>query len=138
MSYSWIEMRAYSWLILMVLLVACEPSPHESSAPAGSTAQDVVASYDEGSVSFAAVEERVATARGRTCRIARRRQGGGSLDALIPCYREVAERFVIERLIVADIPDVQQAIEGLGERYYQLRQRAFLNPFYRRIAEGGG
>ena len=57
------------------------------------------------------------------------------MDALIPCYRELAERLAIERLILAEVPDLEKAIEGLGERYYELRQRAFLNPYFRRLLQ---
>ena len=124
-------MRSVYWIIILILFGACEQNSH---APVESTERDIIARYDGGQLSFAEVEERVATSRSRTCRLARQRQGGGSLEVLVPCYRETAERRVIERLILADIPDVERAIESL-DQYPELRQQAFLIPFYRRLAE---
>ena len=126
-------MRSYRWLIIAALGVGWECSP--SQTPAESTVPDPVAHYDGGQLSFADVERRMSTARTPACRLARQRRGGGAVDALIPCYRELAERLAIERLILAEVPDLEKAIEGLGERYYELRQRAFLNPYFRRLLQ---
>ena len=126
-------MKGYLWPVIITLLVGFGCSSDDSQVPTESTVPDPVAHYDGGQLSFAEVERRMSTARTRACRLARQRQGDGAVDALIPCYREIAERLAIERTILAETPDLQKAIEGLGERYYELRQRAFLNPYYRRL-----
>lgn len=123
-------MRVYYCLTIAILVTACGCSPSDS--PAESTVQDPVAHYEGGQLSFGDLEARVSSSRTQTCRTARRSRGGGSLDGLIPCYQEMAERLAFERLIAAEIPDIDKAIEGLGEPYQVLRQRAYVSSFNRR------
>ncbi len=118
-------MRVYCCLMVAILAAACERSPSDS--PAESPIQDPVAHHEGGELSFADLEARVSTSRTQTCRTARQSRGGGSLDGLIPCYREMAERLTFERLIATEIPDIGKAIEGLGESYHVLRERAYIN-----------
>lgn len=124
-------MRAHCCLMIAILVTACGCSPGDS--PAESTVQDPVAHYEGGQLSLADLEARVSSSRTQTCRTARQTRGGGSLDGLIPCYREMAERLAFERLVAAEIPDIDKAIEGLGEPYQALRQRAYINSFNRRL-----
>jgi parvulin-like peptidyl-prolyl isomerase len=126
-------MTRLRWIwIPLVLLAGCRgtTAPKAGSSASGET----VVTYDGGSIALSEIEAAFAEARTPACRTARRARGGGSVDELVACYREVAKGRVLEALITADVPDLQQAIEAL-DRYPELRRRAYLGPFYRQLAE---
>ncbi len=125
-------MTRHLTLALFMGLAACgtPPAPDPSASPPA----DAAATWNGGHVAFADLESAVAEARTTTCREARR--GGGSVDALVPCYREVAEGLALEQLVLAELPDVERAIEDLGEKYQDLRRHAYLEEHTLRVRDG--
>lgn len=119
-------------ILLAGLAAACGGGEPEPAAPPA----DAIAVWKGGAAAFAEVESAFATARIPACRQARR-QGG--LEELVTCYRELAEGLALEGLFLAEVGDVDRALEGLGEEgedYRQLRRRAFLEAYLSRLRDG--
>ncbi len=114
-------------LIFATLLTACAGQPPEPATPPA----DAVATWEVGALVLADLENAFAEARTRTCRQARR---GGGLDELVPCYRELAEGQALESLVLAEVEDIEAALEGL-EDYDQLRRHAYVEIFMRELRE---
>ncbi len=125
------------WISIAMLLCACGGEPESDrgtgGAPAGDEARsaEAVATWQGGSLAFAEIEEKVPAARTPACLKARHNAGGGSLDELLPCYQDVAQGMALERLILAELEDVDRAIEEL-EIYPNLRRQALLEAHLRR------
>ena len=124
-------MRTLSWCWILVLALGCEPPESLGTAPAGA---DAVASFADGVIGFAEIEEAFSEARTPACVAARGTRGGGSIEELMPCYREVAEDLVLERLVLAQEDDVEKALRALAV-YPELRRHAYLEAFNRRLSE---
>ncbi len=117
-------------ILLATLAAACGDAPQPAEPPA-----DAIATWNGGGAGLAAVESAFGTARTPACRQARR---GGGLEELVPCYRELAEGMALEALVLAEVGDVDVALEGLGEDgegYQQLGKQAFLEVYLRRLGE---
>ena len=113
--------------LLAAFATACADAPAPVEPPA-----DAIATWNGGAVGLADVESEYATARLPICRRARR---GGGLNELLPCYRELAESMALEALVLAEVGDVDRALEQLGdggEDYELLRRRTFLGVGLRR------
>ena len=110
-----------------VFLLACGASRE----PAAPTSTAAIATWEAGELTLSEVESAFAEARTPACQRARR----GGVDDLLPCYRELAEGLVLERLIMAGIEDVDEAIKDLGD-YEQLRQHAYVETYRRRLSDG--
>ena len=122
------DFRAWSaWLAILPLLAGCASEPPETVVPPA----DAVATWSGGFLSLPEVESAFAEARSRACSRARR---GGGLEELVPCYRELAEEQVLERLVLSEVEDVDAAIADL-ENYKQLRRQAFLEAFTLRLSD---
>jgi hypothetical protein len=118
------------WIWTVALLVSCG-GPPATEGPAG----EAVATWTGGALGLAELDEVLAGARTPACRALRRTPGGGSLEEIIPCYREVAEGLALERLVLSELEEeLDGAIAGL-DGYEQLRQQAFLGAYLRRVGE---
>ncbi len=118
------------WISIAVLLVSCAAPP-----PTEVPAAEAVAAWAAGAVGLPELDEGLATARTPSCLALRRTAGGGSLDELIPCYREVAEALALEQLILAELTEnVDRAITAL-DGYELLRGQAFLTTYLRRLSD---
>ena len=114
-------------LPLILLLAACSGGGEPTAPPA-----DAVATWEGGSVALPEIESAFAETRTPACAAARRR--GGGLDDLLPCYRELAEGLAVERLVLAEVDDLDAAI-GRLENADELRRQAFLGSYTRRLLE---
>jgi len=119
-------MRRPIILAAAVLLACC--GRHEDAA------LDTVATWNGGAVALAAVEEAVAESRTPACVKTRRAAGGGSLDELVPCYREAAEALVLEALVLAEV-DVDAAVAAFVESEPQLTRHVYLETWLGRVRE---
>ncbi len=122
-------MKETCWILLAAFATACADAPPPAAPPV-----DAIATWNGGGVGLAEVETAFATARVPACRKARR----GGLEELVPCYRELAEGLALENLVLAEVGDVDRALEELGENgedYQQLRRHAFLEVFMQRLRE---
>ncbi len=116
------------WIPLVLLLAACGGGPEEPVAvPA-----DAVAAWQGGGLGLSEIENAFADARTPACVAARRR--GGGLEDLLPCYRQLAEGLALERLVLAEIDDLDSAIDGL-ENAGELRRHTFLELHQRRLRD---
>lgn len=120
------RMRLPIWVPL-VLLTACGGETPPAAPPA-----DAVASWHGGALGFAEVESAFAGARTPACRRARR---VGGLEELVPCYRELAEGLALERLVLAEVDDVGEALAELGEDAELLRRQILLQLYLRRLRD---
>lgn len=84
--------------------------------------EDAVATWDGGSVALGEVEEAVADSRTPACRKAHRAPGGGSVEDLVPCYREGAEGLALEALLV----EGPGAVEAYLDQNPRLRRVVYL------------
>jgi hypothetical protein len=118
-----------SALLFLLLSVACGPAPEPTDRPA---TDNTVAEWSGGEIGLAEIESRFPEARTQACRTAR--QGGGSVELLIPCYREIAEEIVLERHLLDEIgePDLTLLEDGGA----QLRHRAYLLAFRSEVMDG--
>jgi len=116
------------WLFLLTLLAACGGEPQVPTPPPA----DAVATWDGGALALAEVESAFAAARTRSCR--RARLSGGAVEELLPCYLELAEGLALERLVLAEVEDVDAALAGL-EDYDLLRRHAYLETWRRRLRD---
>jgi hypothetical protein len=84
----------------------------------------------EGQVGLVEIESRYSQARTPACRAARR--GEGSVELLIPCYREISEEIVLERQLLAETgePDPNLLDDGGAE----LIRHAYLAAFRSTVA----
>ncbi len=119
--------RPWIPLALALLLTACG-APGEAPPPPA----DAVATWDGGGLTLAEIETAFAEARTPACVAARRR--GGGLDDLLPCYRELAEGLALERLVLAEVDDLDSAIDDL-ENAGELRRHAFLELHQRKLRD---
>ena len=85
-------MMRNSALLSLLLWVACAPGPEPTDR---ASIDDAVAAWSGGEIGLAEIESRFPEARTQACRSAR--QGGGSVELLIPCYREIAETLAESR-----------------------------------------
>ncbi len=118
-----------SAVFLVLLSIACAPTPEHSDRPRN---DDAVAAWSGGPIGLEEIEGRFPEARTQACRSAR--QGGGSVELLIPCYREIAEEIVLERHLLAEIgePDLTLLDDGGAE----LRRHAHLLTFRSEVMDG--
>jgi parvulin-like peptidyl-prolyl isomerase len=126
-------MRSAHWIWLPLLALGCGGDPGEVADHAP-VEGDGVAVYAGGRVSRPEIEAALPKARTPACIAARRARGGGSIDELLPCYREVAEDLVLERLVLGEIDDPEQAMRAL-DTYPELRRQTYLEAYHRRLAE---
>ena len=122
---------------LLLLLGACdisEPPLKTVAAPVELTT-GIAAAYSSGEIRLEKVEAEFATARTPDCVQAKSSPASGSVKALIPCYREIAEALAIEEIVLADIPDREQALNALDDNYLEQRNAALLNVYSRQLAE---
>ncbi|MEE8524491.1 MAG: DUF1028 domain-containing protein, partial [Thermoanaerobaculia bacterium] len=113
-------------LPILALVAACAGEPPEPATPPA----EAVAIWDGGALTLGDVESAFAQVRTPACRRARR----GGLDELVPCYRELAEGLALERLVLAEIVDVEAALESL-EGYDQLRRHAHVETYLLRVRD---
>ena len=92
--------------LAFVLVCSSRCQPGELAVDNPVDGGEAIATYDGGEVLLSEVEDRFAVARGPACLDARRAEGGGSLEELVPCYRELAEELVLERLLQPDANEV--------------------------------
>ncbi len=116
------------WILLALLLAACVGGSEEPNPPPA----EAVATWEGSGVTLPEIETAFAAARTPACVAARRR--GGGLDDLVPCYRELAEGLALERLVLAEVDDVDAAIAQL-ESYGELRRQVFLELHRRRLRD---
>ncbi|MEM7353248.1 MAG: peptidylprolyl isomerase [Acidobacteriota bacterium] len=116
-------MQRSSCLALAALFFAC--GPQEPTAPS----PQAVAHWQGGELVLEELEEAFPEARTSACREAR---NNGGIDDLLSCYRELTRELALERLLLQDIEDIDQAIEGL-EGYEALRQHAWVETFRSRL-----
>jgi len=123
--------------VLFLLLGACEKAaPPVTSVPAPvKLADGIAAGYTTGSIQIEQIEAEFASARTPACMTAKSSPGGGSVDILIPCYREVAEAIAIEEIVLADIPDRGQALAELDDNFVERRNSVLLSSWSRQLAE---
>lgn len=123
--------------VLFLFLGACEktaPPVASASAPV-KLADGIAASYTTGSIQIEQIETEFANARTPACMTVKSSPGGGSVETLIPCYREVAEAIAIEAIVLADIPDREQALAELDDNFIEQRNSALLTTWSRQLAE---
>lgn len=118
-------------------LVACEQSPKPATPAATPVklAEDIAAGYTTGSIQIEQIESEFASARTPACMTVKSSPGGGSVDTLIPCYREVAEAIAIEDIVLADIPDRALALSELDDNFVEQRNTVLLTSWSRQLAE---
>jgi len=123
--------------VLFLLLGACEKAaPPVTSVPEPvKLADGIAAGYTTGSIQIEQIEAEFASARTPACMTAKSSPGGGSVDILIPCYREVAEAIAIEEIVLADIPDRGQALAELDDNFVERRNSVLLSSWSRQLAE---
>ena len=124
-------------LTLTLFLGACDSpaSPTKTRAALADVAPDIAVSYAGGEIQLSEIEAEIATSRTPACVKAKNALGRGSVEDLIPCYGELAEAIAVERIILADIPDLNQELEGLDDDYSERRNQALLGLYYRRSIE---
>ncbi len=115
-------------LLLLVSLSACAPAPEPSDPPLSAGA---VAWWTGGEVGLEEIESRYPEARSPACRSAR--QGGSSVELLVPCYREIAEEIVLERQLLAETGEPDPAL--LDDGGADLRRHAYLVTFQSKATE---
>ncbi len=123
------RLRAVPSILFLLAVVSLACASNDSSSPIDPARAGVVASWDSGSLGLEEIEQALSTSVLETCRKARR-QGG--LENLIPCYRELSEALVLERLVLADVADLAEAtrrVEGFG----QLEREALLGLFLSQV-----
>ena len=108
------------WLPLSLL--ACAGEVPEVVAPSA----DTVATWEGGILTLADIEGAFAEARTPACRKARR----GGIEELLTCYRELAEGLAVERLVLSEMDNVDEALTEL-ENYERLRRHAYLETWLR-------
>ena len=123
--------------VLFLLLAACEEAtpPLTPAATPVKLADGIAASYTAGDIQIGQLEMEFAEARTPACMTVKRSPGGGSLETLIPCYREIAETLAIEDIVLADIPDREQALAELDDNFVEQRNAVLLSAFSRQLAE---
>ena len=130
------ESRAAGALLALALGACDSPAPHESSPIIqANLAPGLAARYDSGVIRLQEIEEEIPAARTPACTLARTSPGGGSLEKLIPCYREVAEALAIERIVLAGVTDLQQELDALDDGFAERRNSAYLQAWYRQAAD---
>lgn len=115
-------------LLLCVLsgLVAC----HEKEPPP----PDVIATWRTGVVSLSEVEERLPRTQAPECVAARR--GGGAVDLLVPCYRQIVNDLVIEKGVSKSLQDRQETVwKRLGTPGDVIRRQVTIATFYRLLRQ---
>ena len=123
--------------VFFLLLTACDETTGPvtpGSAPV-KLADGIAASYTTGSVRLEQIEAEFARSRTPACISAKSNPGGGSVDTLVPCYREIAEAIAIEDIVLADMPDLEQALAELDDNFVEQRNAVLLNSFLRQLAE---
>ncbi len=121
--------------LLLLTLGACEPQQKPGSAASPPTAADAVASYRERDISLAAVEAEIAAANTPACTQAKGEPGRGSLETLLPCYREVAEALAIEGIVLAGLSDSNPAAAELDDDMTGQRDASLLNAYSQQLAD---
>lgn len=94
-----------------------------------------IAVFDGGEIGIDEIRAQIPTARTPACLKARQAEGGGTAEALLPCYEELAADTALKGLILREVGDVDAAIAGMGPIYFQLRQHAYVEAFARSQAE---
>lgn len=123
-------------LLLSLVLASCAPRvAQKEPEPAAGPPPDAVATWKGSGLSLAELDERLPEQRTPACRKVRRQAGGGGLEELIPCYREVAEGLALERLVAADFGDLDTAIETFLAEDVERRRRALIGAFERLLSE---
>lgn len=118
-------------LPFLVLLSACGGAPDAPAPPA-----DAVAFWDGGAVGLAEIESRLGGATTPACAERRRAAGGGTVDELIPCYREIAELAAWEDLVLRGSgADLEQALAEVDLSRDVLHRRILSELFMRRLNE---
>ena len=123
--------------MFFLLLGACEQTelPVTSSSVPVKLADGIAASYTTGSIQIEQIEAEFASARTPACIKVKSSPGGGSVETLIPCYREVAEAIAIEEIVLTDIPDRGQALTELDDNFVEQRNSVLLTSWSRQLAE---
>ncbi len=128
-------------VLTALVLTACDQAPQgtasDGAPPATLDAQAAaVATYEGGRVTLADVQRRVA----QDLRAGRVRADCAAprmnLDALVGCYRQVAEDLAMERLVLSEVADLDAATGEPGEEYDRLPRRTLLAAYLRRLPEG--
>ena len=123
-------------IVLLFALWACDlpaPANTETKPAPAKPGPAIAAGYADGAIRLDEVEAEMASARTPECIQALSAPGGGSVEALIPCYEELAEALAIEHIVLGDLPDLDQALEGLDDNYIEQRDAALLNIYYQRL-----
>ncbi len=120
--------------VLLLSLAACDATPPESLVQA-SAEPDIAASFEGGEIRLDAVELEIATARTPSCVQAKSAPGTGSVEDWIPCYREVAQALAVEDIVLADVADLDQALNNLDDDFAERRDAILLDRYRRQIAE---
>jgi parvulin-like peptidyl-prolyl isomerase len=121
-------MMRISALVLCLLSAACAQAPEPTERP---PADDAVAVWGGGQVGLAEIESRYPEARTPACRTAR--QGGSSVELLIPCFREIAEEIVLEQHVIAEIGEPDPSL--LDDGGVELRRHAHILAFRSTLME---
>ena len=125
-----------SGIVILLVLSACDaslPEPTGTQPVAVKAPPGIAASYAGLDIPIDAVEAEIAAARTPACAEAHRSPGGGSVEKLLPCYREVAETQAIEHIVIDKVSDIEQAMKALDENYIEQRDAALTSAYYRRL-----
>jgi len=128
--------------LLLTANIACnrdtlEPTEPTEVAPIVSDLEtDTVASWNGGRLSILDIERELANAQGPACIETRSQAGGGSVDAWVPCYEEIARALALEDLVRFENPDFDQAVlDESNADLAGLRRAAIERIYLQRLAD---
>ncbi len=114
--------------VCMLWLMGCEGKTPEAPPPAPAPPPDAIATWRGGQLGLADIESRLAGQNTPACQVMRQSQG--TLDEVVECYREVAETIAIERLVLAEIDDLETAIDQLLVEEPELERNTLLGLYF--------
>lgn len=116
-----LDWRMFALPFLVLSLGACQDAPPapvslSPDAIAGWRGQDSKSGEsNRGELGLPEIEAAVGEASTPACNEMRRALGGGSLEVLLPCYRETAELLAVEALVAAEIDVAAESEEFIRE-----------------------